>query len=63
MLFGFILFFIPGPGVLFVALGGALVANESLIAARMFDWIELKCRAGIARFKNRRKQRDRGSRG
>jgi hypothetical protein len=61
ILFGLILFFIPGPGVLFVALGGALVAKESLNAARVFDWIELKCRAAIARFKSWRNRRDRGN--
>lgn len=49
--FGFILLFIPGPGLLFIAVGGGLVANESLVAARSFDWLELKSRAGIAKLK------------
>lgn len=49
--FGFILLFIPGPGFLFLAVGGGLIANESLIAARFFDWLELKSRAGFAKLK------------
>jgi hypothetical protein len=34
----------PGPGVLVVFLGGALVAQESLTAARTLDWAEVRLR-------------------
>jgi hypothetical protein len=62
IVFGFILFFVPGPGILFVAIGGGLVANESLIAARFFDWIEVKSRAGIAKIRSWSACRRAGSR-
>jgi uncharacterized protein (TIGR02611 family) len=35
----------PGPGFLIVLLGGALIAQESAIAARALDWAELRLRA------------------
>ena len=34
----------PGPGLLVLALGLALIAQESLSVARMLDWLELKLR-------------------
>ena len=41
------LFFLPapGPGFLILFLGGGLVAQESLIAARALDWTEVRVRA------------------
>ena len=41
------LFFLPapGPGFLILFLGGGLIAQESLVAARALDWIELRLRA------------------
>ena len=41
------LFFLPapGPGFLILFLGGGLIAQESLIAARALDWIEIRLRA------------------
>ena len=38
---GVILLFIPGPGFLFLLLGGALIAQESLTIARWMDRLEL----------------------
>ena len=35
----------PGPGFLIIFLGGGLVAQESLVAARALDWTEVKLRA------------------
>jgi uncharacterized protein (TIGR02611 family) len=35
----------PGPGFLIVLLGGALIAQESVIAARALDWAEVRFRA------------------
>jgi uncharacterized protein (TIGR02611 family) len=34
----------PGPGFLVIGLGGTLMARESLVAARILDWIELRLR-------------------
>lgn len=46
---GIVLLPLPGPGMLVVALGAFLVAQESLTAARMLDQLELRARALIAR--------------
>ena len=35
----------PGPGFLIIFLGGGLMAQESLVAARVLDWCELRVRA------------------
>lgn len=35
----------PGPGILIVAIGGAILARESIRAARVLDWIEVRARA------------------
>lgn len=46
---GVVLVFIPGPAVLFFALTGVLLANESRAVARFLDWSEIKLRhAGAA---------------
>ena len=42
----------PGPGFLVIGLGAALVARESLFAARILDWIELRLREAAAWAKN-----------
>lgn len=34
----------PGPGILVLALGAAMIARESRIAAKTLDWIELRLR-------------------
>mgnify|MGYP003577713667 CR=1 FL=1 len=43
---GVVLVFIPGPAIVFFAVGGALLASHSLWVARALDWTELKLRAG-----------------
>lgn len=40
----------PGPGLLVVFLGAVLVAQQSLLAARTLDWLELRLRALTAWF-------------
>jgi uncharacterized protein (TIGR02611 family) len=42
---GLILCVIPGPGLPFIFIGGGLLAAESLIVARVMDWLELRVRA------------------
>jgi hypothetical protein len=44
MLSGFILLFVPGPGLLLIAVGAALLARESLAVARALDWLEVRGR-------------------
>lgn len=34
----------PGPGTLVLAIGGALMARESLAVARALDWLEVRLR-------------------
>lgn len=46
---GIVLFFLPGPGVLFVLLGAVLIAQQSLTAARALDWTEIRLRKLLAR--------------
>ena len=46
---GILLFFLPGPGVLFVLLGAALIAQQSLTVARALDWTEIRLRKLLAR--------------
>ena len=43
------LFFLPapGPGFLILLVGGGLIAQESLLAARALDWIEVRLRAVV----------------
>jgi uncharacterized protein (TIGR02611 family) len=38
----------PGPGMLVIALGGALVARESALVARMLDGLEVRMRWFLA---------------
>ena len=41
---GIVLMFVPGPGLLVAALGAALIAQESLVAARLLDGAEKRLR-------------------
>jgi hypothetical protein len=41
---GIIMMPLPGPGFPIVLVGAALLARESSRAARILDWLELKCR-------------------
>jgi uncharacterized protein (TIGR02611 family) len=34
----------PGPGFVIIFLGGGIMAQESLVAARLLDWCELRVR-------------------
>jgi hypothetical protein len=44
ILLGILLLFIPGPGLLFIAAGGAVLARESQVLARAMDWGEVRGR-------------------
>jgi hypothetical protein len=41
---GLVLLLVPGPGSLLIVLGAALLAEESLIAARLLDRLEVQVR-------------------
>lgn len=41
---GFALLPTPGPGILLLFFGGSLLAQESLLAARILDWAEIRLR-------------------
>ena len=45
---GIVLFFLPGPGALFVLLGAVLIAQWSLTLARALDWTEIRVRKLLA---------------
>jgi uncharacterized protein (TIGR02611 family) len=45
---GFLLLFIPGPGLVLFFVGGFLIAQQSLVAARMLDWSEIRLRKLLA---------------
>lgn len=44
-LLGLVMLFTPGPGVVFLLAGGAILAEESLWVACAIDWTELRVRA------------------
>ena len=45
---GLVMLVAPGPGILVVMVGGALLAEESLFMARALDWSEVKIRRAIS---------------
>lgn len=45
---GLIMLIAPGPGILVVLIGAALIAQESLTAARILDWLDLRLQPLIA---------------
>ena len=45
---GFLLLFIPGPGLVFLFVGGFLIAQQSLVAARGLDRSEIRLRKLLA---------------
>jgi len=51
MLAGLVLMPAPGPGMAVVVLAAVLVARESRTAARLFDAVELRLRAGLRRIR------------
>jgi len=48
ILAGIVFLPLPGPGILIIAAGGFLMAEESHAAARALDWIELRVRSVIS---------------
>jgi hypothetical protein len=44
ILVGILLLFIPGPGLVLIAAGGAVLARESQVLARAMDWAEVRGR-------------------
>ncbi len=50
---GLVMLILPGPGILCLAMAGALFASESLPIARGLDWIELRGRAVWRRFRRK----------
>ena len=44
LLAGIFFLAVPGPGTLVLAVGLALIAQESLTVARLLDWLEVKLR-------------------
>jgi uncharacterized protein (TIGR02611 family) len=48
LIVGIVLLPAPGPGMLVIAVGGVLVAEESYAAASILDWVDLRlCRLAI----------------
>ena len=45
---GLFLLFIPGPGLVFLFVGGFLIAQQSVVAARVLDWSETRLRKLLA---------------
>jgi hypothetical protein len=45
---GLVMLVAPGPGILVVVLGGALLAEESQLIARFLDWAEVGIRRLIS---------------
>jgi hypothetical protein len=52
ILIGLALTILPGPAVVFFALGAALLANQSRPLARLLDWTEVKARQVLAAVRN-----------
>lgn len=50
---GVVALFVPGPGILFIAAGGAVLARESLAVARALDWLEVRGKRLAARMRGR----------
>lgn len=46
---GFFFLFVPGPGLLVLLIGAILIAQQSLLAARALDWLEVRARKLLAR--------------
>jgi drug/metabolite transporter (DMT)-like permease len=57
-LIGIVMLVTPGPGLLVMAIGAALIAGESLIVARVLDRIDFHASAYWARWRTKRSQRE-----
>ncbi|TVO59303.1 PGPGW domain-containing protein [Denitromonas halophila] len=55
-LLGLVMLFTPGPGLVFMAAGAALLGSESRIVARALDRLEVLVRAARERFEARRRR-------
>jgi hypothetical protein len=53
---GVVLLLVPGPGSLLIAVGGAFLAEESLIAARLLDRLEVLLRKVFSAAKTKWRQ-------
>lgn len=51
---GLVMIFTPGPGLLTIAFGAALIARESLPVARRCDGLEIRMRGAWRRFRTPR---------
>jgi hypothetical protein len=49
ILVGVVLLFVPGPGLLLIGAGAAVLARESLAVARALDWLEIRGRRLVHR--------------
>lgn len=49
ILVGLVLLVVPGPGILFLAVGAAILARESMAIAKLLDWMELRIRRILRR--------------
>ena len=54
---GVMMIVLPGPGLLAILLGAALIAEESEVAARAFDRVDLLCERTLARWRARQVSR------
>ncbi len=61
-LVGVLMLAMPGPGLLAFLIGVSVVAQESLTAARMLDWLELRIRAVGCRMLSRWQKSSQGAR-
>ena len=57
VLAGIVMIVLPGPGMLAIVIGAALIAEESLFAARMLDRIDLWIAGLYERWRSRRNAR------
>ncbi len=48
---------LPGPAFVFFAIAGVILAGESRLLATLFDYLEVRVRYWIRRWKNRRNRR------
>lgn len=54
---GIVFWFIPGPGWAMIFIGAAILARESLIIARILDWLEVLLRNIYNKVKDHRQKK------
>ena len=57
VLLGIAMLALPGPGLLAIAIGGVFIAEESEVAARLLDRIDLRLQPWLARWRQWRARR------